>query len=435
MLHQDEKATNVRQHSAALLAPDEKVTALLALILGSLAFIWSTLIWYRYHPHMPWRDMAVILSGLQDIAALDSFQEQFPKWFELHYMTHRIAVIRFLAYLEFTFFSGYNHIFAFFGWMLSFFICGLFLRLLIRQSEALHYLVFFVGLMLLWFFSPAHIWNLINPVNVSWHLTFGFALTAIYLLVAAVREPTPVTWCTVYLLATLAAFSTFGGVVAWLLLPVIALVVQPRAVLPALVISCVMSWAYCSGLMTDESVIRGWAMTQEQEAAGLREQVLAGLASNAPLELAKRTLVLLSWPLSDPSPVIGSIIALISLIFLAIAFLRSLAGQWGQRVRLNPLLEFSLFTAGLCLAMALATQLGRQLVQPNYLMGPSYERFQTISVIYWIAVSSLAIAWSPRYRGVICVCLLLLALVLQQPQGSYLKQEVQSAELDRKSVV
>ena len=56
---------------------------------------------------------------------------------------------------------------------------------------------------------------------------------AFYLLLNSRSGPVLWHWLCAYALCAIAAFSTFAGVIAWLMLPVVALLVQPRAFLPA----------------------------------------------------------------------------------------------------------------------------------------------------------------------------------------------------------
>jgi hypothetical protein len=68
---------------------------------------------------------------------------------------------------------------------------------------------------------------------------------------------------------------------------------------------------------------------------------------------------------------------------------------------------------------------------PNHIHGPSYERYETIVVVYWLSISGLLLGLKQRLGDLgwlLLVALLALALVLQRPSGVYLKQEIQNTE-------
>ncbi|MGI9295868.1 MAG: hypothetical protein ACR2PS_17945, partial [Pseudomonadales bacterium] len=72
------------------------------------------------------------------------------------------------------------------------------------------------------------------------------------------------------------------------------------------------------------------------------------------------------------------------------------------------------------------------ITQPNYIHGPSYERYQTLISVYWLSVLSLLMSLSTKLNRQAGIALLIasicVVLILLVPAGTYLKQEIASAE-------
>jgi len=123
----------------------------------------------------------------------------------------------------------------------------------------------------------------------------------------------------------------------------------------------------------------------------------------------------------------------VSFFFLGYHWFRYFQSVARARQNYAPWLSLCLFIATLCLGVALAVQLGRVMEQPNYINGPSFERYNTIVAVYWAGIFGLLLSSLVSLSD--CLRLLLMTLVLVtlnallRPGGSYLEQEILSVEL------
>jgi hypothetical protein len=409
----------------------ERTVAALALALALAWIGWTAISWFRYHPHMPWRDLFLLLRQIMDLTEAGPELATLWQWFEPHYDTHRIAILRLLLLVDTRLLDGQSHIFYGAAWLCLLVLVFLYARLALSYFGETRCVLFTAALAGIWLFSPSHWWNLVNAINVSWHLSLTSAALAFYLLVRRAEEPRFREWCGAYLLCALAAFSNFAGVLAWLMLPLLACLIQPRALLPTLLVSGACAWLYAGGMTSDASIASQWDVGTAEVIASIRLQAEAALAANTPLRILEKTLQFLGWPLFDRAPRLAMGLGLGSAVILAMALTSALISELRSSERLHPLFTFSLMMAGLCLCIALATQLGRLMEHPNHAHGPSYERYQTVVVVYWLSVSVLVMGHRPRHGvggPILFAGLLLLAWVLQVPTGNYLREEIQSTQ-------
>jgi len=394
--------------------------------------VWTALMWFRWHPHLPWRDLYVIIDDLRPLLG-DAWQlSDWQFLFDAHYAAHRIALPRLLVFMDLTLFSGRGHALYSVGWMS---IAGMVLLLawrsrdLFAQQRLLWY--FFIALVLMLLFSPAHWWNLTNAINTSWHLSFALALCAFAVLTRREAAPGVGTCLLAYLLATLSAFTTFTGVIAWLMLPLLARGAPRWLLLLCVLCSGVFTFLYLQGIASDAGIAARWEGGDAAAAAELRAVGEAALANNSLRRIVTGTGTVLCWPLSEQRPVLAGVLFLLSLVAVAAAWLGAMRADRQAAIAL-----WFLFCAGLAslaLGTALSIQMGRLIEQPNYAHGPSYERYNTIVAMYWTAVSGLLVCWLRGVGGIVRVVsmLLLLAavLLLQRPLGRYLEQEIESLEV------
>ncbi|MCZ6829301.1 MAG: hypothetical protein O7F73_06890 [Gammaproteobacteria bacterium] len=425
------KLSTLHTRPSSVNAVSERIVVTLALGLAVVWICWTSVNWFRYHPHLPWRDLFLVLTQVMELSRAPLDMTSLWQWFEPHYGTHRIAIPRLLLLLDTQLLSGQNHLFYAAAWLCLLLLVALYTRLAASYFREPRTVVFTAALASIWLFSPSHLWNLINAINVSWHLSLACSLLAFYLLIKRPAEPRLWDWCGAYLLCALAAFSTFAGVVAWLMLPLMACLIQPRAFIPTLLASGACAWLYVGGMASDASLASQWDAGTPDVIAKIRALAEAALAANTPARIMEKTLQFLGWPLSAQAPRLALILSLGSVAILAIVFASALLSSVRTRERLHPWFTFCLIAAGLCLGIALATQLGRLMVHPNHAHGPSYERYQTVVVVYWLSVSGLLMGQKPRTGvggAVLFTALVGLAWALQLPTGDYLRQEIQSAE-------
>ena len=409
------------------------VLACVAVAVALTWFCWTLLLWYRLHPHLPWRDVFVILDQLQVVLDGEGGWQQWQFLLEPHYAAHRIAIPRVLVALDLTLLNGQGHLLYGIGW-LAILVC-----LAIYMGLASNYfrgdrvsLVFCMAIAVALFFAPAHLWNLVNAINISWHLTFAAAFLAFLLLLKSAEPPSVFSWLVAYLIATVAALTTFAGVIVWLLLPVMALFRGRGMLLLTLGASLLMTVAYVKGLSSDAEIALGWDIGDPDVIAQLVATSREALQANTPVTILRKTVSLLSWPLSLEYFKLAAALVGASLLVLGRHWFLFLKAQWLGRNDYHPWLKLCVLIATLSLGIAVSVQLGRIMEQPNYAHGPSYERYNTIVAVYWCGIFGLLLSVQARLSAGSRLTLMIVSLVavglLAEPRGSYLKQEVASME-------
>ena len=137
----------------------------------------TLLLWWRWHPQLPWRDLFVILDGLRPLLADAGTGEWLAFLVEPHYAAHRIALPRLLVAADLQYFGARNLLLYLVGWV------GLLLLWLLPLRLAGHTLGgrtalwwYLAGITGLFLFSPASLWNLANGINSAWHLSLSLAV-------------------------------------------------------------------------------------------------------------------------------------------------------------------------------------------------------------------------------------------------------------------
>ena len=414
------------QQYALLCAAAMSVAAALLLL------FWTLLFWSRWHPHLPWRDVFVILDDLQPILSGDGNWRSWSFLFEAHYSAHRITLPRLLVFWDLTLLSGRGHLLYATAWAGLLVIVALYVRLARDYFRADQAIAWFCGGILgILMFAPAHAWNSVNAINSSWHLSFAFGALAFFLLVKKSDNASGLDWLMAYGLATVAAFTTFAGVIVWLLLPVIALSSGRRVLLITVVCSTLLTLAYLNGIASDADIAAAWDAGDPTIAASIQEVGRAALEQNSLLRIAQGASKVLCWPMSSEHPLLAAVFFVLSLVALFVGWIQFLrAARVSQR--LAPWVEWCLLLATMALGVALAIQLGRMIEQPNHAHGPSYERYNTVVALYWLGIISLVMAVVPRMpavcKGITMLVVMLMVSWLLVPSGSYLQQEIGSLE-------
>ncbi len=406
---------------------------LFACALAVYWFFWTLLVWYRYHPHLPWRDTLLVLTSIAPLLEPDVKWPALLSLFELHYSAHRIALVRVLVMLDVSLLKGQNHLLYAAAWLSMLAMLTLYV-IAAREyfAAARAKTIFVAALAAALLFAPAHVWNIINPVNTSWHISLAFCMAAFYVLLRRRETLRKRDWALAYLFATLAAFSTFAGVICWLLLPLIALLNQRRVFLPAMLVSIALAGCYAQGMTSDAAVALNWDLGGGEALQQAKAQAQAALNANTPWRIVEKTAMLLGWPLADSHNILAGVLAVASLALLAAFWLHSLYMLLTVKGRQPMWLELCLLCALLCVATLMAANMGRVISQPNYIHGPSYERYQTLISVYWFSVLGLFMSLTIRCGRPAAVALMIasigIVMVLLVPKGSYLKQEIASAE-------
>jgi hypothetical protein len=396
-----------------------------------LWFFWTLILWFRWHPHIPWRDIFVILDDLRPLLDHSDHWQDWLFFIEPHYAAHRIAIPRMLVWMDVCFFHGKGHLLYASGWLAIltiFLVYARSARDYFRLDRTAWW--FCASVMLALLFAPAHLWNLLNPVNTSWHVSFALAMLAFWALIRKTQPPRATDWLLAYVLATLSALANFAGVIAWLLLPVMALHGARRTLILAAVCSLALTLLYVHGLSSDAAIATSWTFGDPEAVAQIRETGRAALQGNTLSAMIQKTAIVLCWPLSLDHPGLAGIIFGLSIIVLAFAWMGLLLPTPGREA--HPWLKLCILIASLALGVALAIQLGRMIEQPNHPHGPSYERYNTVVAIYWSGIFGLLFRAHARLSagancGLMAAVLVSLWLLLV-PTGRYLKEEIISVE-------
>ena len=394
---------------------------------------WTFLMWSRWHPQMPWRDIFVILDELLPLFEGDSHWQDWLLLFEPHYAAHRIALPRTLVALDISFFGGSSQLLYAAGWVGIVMILAIFCRGALgclRNERTIWVFTCAVAAVLL--FAPAHLWNIANAVNTSWHVCVALGLLAFSTLVRRAGPPGLVDWVLAYALATLSALTTFAGVIAWLLLPLAGLSSRRRTLMITVCLSLFLTLLYTRGISSDAQIAATWNAGDPAVIADIQDAGRSAIEANDVTRIVRRAAILLCWPLSATQPVIAGLFFALSLIPLGIGWLRLLLSTSARAGALYPWQKLCLLAAAWCLGVALAVQLGRVIEQPNYAHGPSYERYNTIVALYWIAIVGLLASALVQFRGwrrVAGLAAILLGVqVIIAPGGAYLQQEIASLQ-------
>ncbi|MEH6582663.1 MAG: hypothetical protein V7754_12060 [Halioglobus sp.] len=405
----------------------------LALALGLFWCLWTLALWYRLHPHLPWRDLFLVLDDLLPLLQGEASWQDWRALIEPHYAAHRIAVPRLLVAIDVSFFSGQNHTLYSSAW------AGLLACLTLYMTMAKDYFrgdtlswLFCLGIVSTVFFAPAHLWNLINAINASWHITFACAFAAFFVLLKQPGKPGFLAWTVAYSFATIAAFTTFAGVILWLLLPVLALNTSRRALILTAGFSLLLTVIYTNGLSSDAEIATQWETGSAEIVDRMHTTGVEAIAQNTPPVIVEKAMVLLAWPFSQENPTVAFLLVGLSLLLLGYHGILFLKSQFSEKDEMSPWLKLCVLIATLCLGIALAVQLGRVIEQPNHANGPSFERYNTVVAVYWAGIFGLLLSLLTRLPDALRLTLMTLSLLavnlLITPNGNYLEQEILSVE-------
>lgn len=404
-----------------------------ALMAAAFWMIWTLLLWYRLHPHLPWRDLFVILDNILPLLRGETSWTEWQILTEPHYASHRIAIPRLLVALDLRFFHGQSHVLYTGAWLGIVACLGITMgmaRGYFRQDRMSWY--FCLGIVGILFFAPAHLWNLINAINASWHISFACAFISFFILLRGPGTPGPTAWALAYGFATIAAFTTFVGVIVWLLLPTLALNGSRRTLAVIAGLSLLLTLGYLDGISSDAEIASAWDSQNVAVNNEMHEIGLEAMAANTPLIIIHKAMKFLAWPMSSTQPTAALVLVGLSFMIIAYFWLGFLYPQKLTRSELHPWLKLSLLIATLGLGIALATQLGRIIEQANHANGPSFERYNTVVAVYWSGIFGLLLSLLNRLPdrpkiGLMAISLAVVTLLIV-PGGHYLKQEILSVE-------
>jgi hypothetical protein len=425
------------------MAADRAVSRAVPIVLSCLAFalaasllIWFLAAWYRYHPHMPWRDTLPLLRNLMSLINDGFSGAALMSLVEPHYTAHRVLIPRLLLLADIEFFGGRSHLLFASGALGLGLIWFSFSSLAIRRLRGDCWsCLFAVSLCAALLFFPAHLWNFLNPICSSWPLSIGLSVAALYLLISRREQVDLSLLLMVYFLAALAAFSNFLGVLVWLLLPLPLIAGREKHGYLSVLASGLFVGLYLMGINTDAEIAISITEGHPDNAQmhSYASQVRDMVAHNGPREIISKAVLSLGAPLSNGSPVFASALVVLSLILPAGFFIGAIRRLWRREERLSQWAELCLLGCALCIGAALSTHIGRVMPYPDVIHGASPERYQSYVLVYWVFCMGLLLDYaksSQKSTGnwMPTLALAVVAILVFAPRPDYLEQEIRSVE-------
>ena len=363
------------------------------LFLGIALLLLSIVAWFRFKVSIPINDSMQILP-LVETSLTDGFGNvPLQEWLKpISDNTHRIVISRFLMLLDYAFFGGANYAIYASAWLSILLLVFVYIKAAGLDDSMDRAGFYFVsGIALIYLCSPTQLLNLVNPINASWYVAFATSAASMLIILSAGNRLGFAWMLFACLLAAIAAFSNFAGVVTCLVLPVIAL--HQRSILSVLVsIFCVvLVLFYLQGVEAGPSTAAGSDIPVRITGAGTTaiERFIAQLESPAlwPALLDKLVnfvALQLGAPLSAKYPHVAAVAVLGSVLLIGYQWLL-LVYRWCLGREPGPRsMEFCLAMATICLGISCATVLGRMVFTK-----PLSVRYQTITMLYWLSISCL----------------------------------------------
>jgi hypothetical protein len=384
------------------------VIAVLTFTAGTFFFLLNIDMWVRYHINIPSNDAILQIPLIASALEHGVWSTNLQDWFSIHAGAHRIALIRTLMFVDYRFFAGYGYVSYAVAWLSIALILVVYTRAFrqtYRSETAL--LIFSTGLALLFLSSHTQFVNLIQIVNTTWYMALGASALAIHMITKTSAPPSFFVFSVAYVLAIIAGLANFGGVIVWLLLPlVIAMRSISIGLLGALCSSALLA-LYLPGIASnDTSSVNPLLLVETLTALEFQPLTLLEQLKNRVVYIFSQTYIGLGSPTSQHHPLVANIAVSASLLLIICGWLKVLISKFFDRYRHNAWFELALVMATLCLGIVLSTYMGR-----IFLGNPLAPRYQTIVMVYWLSVCNmlLSFAWAansnkPLWRLISTLC-------------------------------
>jgi len=416
------------------------------LSLGILLLLASIAVWFRYKIQIPVLDTALLLplvsSGIHEGWGSISLHEWLAP---ISANTHRIAVTRILMLLDYQFLDGRNYTLYLSAWLgiaLLVFLYGRAAGMQASRDRAGGWLV--TGLALIYLCGPPQYLNLVNPVNASWYVAFACGAASAWLVIAYGRRPGYAWLLPACALAVVAALSNFAGVVACMLLAVLALHQRSRSGVLFALFAVVLVYVFFTGFEWSQPTVSGSGAIERVRGAGHKAVARVAVQLGSPAawpgllrDIVSSVGLQLGAPLSVAYPLTASLAVWCSALAIGWWWLQLLA-RWCSRREPGPRSEeFFLAMATICLGVSCAIPLAR-----IAFTNPLSVRYQTITAVYWLSVSCLLLCKAqglrnrPRLSGALVLlgCLPVLPVLLAVKSGlnspaSYLSNQASATQI------
>ena len=384
------------------------VIAVLTFTAGTFFFLLNIDMWVRYHINIPSNDAIVQIPLIASALEHGIWSTNLQDWFSIHAGAHRIALIRILMFVDYRFFAGYGYVSYAVAWLSIALILVVYTRAFrqtYRSETAL--LIFSTGLALLFLSSHTQFVNLIQIVNTTWYMALGASALAIHMIIKTSAPPTVFVFSVAYVLAIIAGLTNFGGVIVWLLLPLVIAMRSMSIGLIGALCSSVLLALYLPGIASnDTSFINSSLPVETLTALDLQPPTLLEQLKNQVVYMFSQTYIGLGSPASQHHPLVSKIAVSASLLLIICGWLKVLTSKFFGRYRHNAWFELALVMATLCLGIVLSTYMER-----NLLRTPLAERYQTIVMVYWLSVCNILLGFAlavnshkPSWRLISTLC-------------------------------
>ena len=384
------------------------VIAVLTFTAGTFFFLLNIDMWVRYHINIPSNDAIVQIPLIASALEHGIWSTNLQDWFSIHAGAHRIALIRILMFVDYRFFAGYGYVSYAVAWLSIALILVVYTRAFrqtYRSETAL--LIFSTGLALLFLSSHTQFVNLIQIVNTTWYMALGASALAIHMITKTSAPPTVFVFSVAYVLAIIAGLTNFGGVIVWLLLPLVIAMRSMSIGLIGALCSSVLLALYLPGIASnDTSFINSSLPVETLTALDLQPPTLPEQLKNQVVYMFSQTYIGLGSPASQHHPLVSKIAVSASLLLIICGWLKVLTSKFFGRYRHNAWFELALVMATLCLGIVLSTYMER-----NLLRTPLAERYQTIVMVYWLSVCNILLGFAlavnshkPSWRLISTLC-------------------------------
>ena len=384
------------------------VIAVLTFTAGTFFFLLNIDMWVRYHINIPSNDAIVQIPLIASALEHGIWSTNLQDWFSIHAGAHRIALIRILMFVDYRFFAGYGYVSYAVAWLSIALILVVYTRAFrqtYRSETAL--LIFSTGLALLFLSSHTQFVNLIQIVNTTWYMALGASALAIHMITKTSAPPSFFVFSVAYVLAIIAGLTNFGGVIVWLLLPLVIAMRSMSIGLIGALCSSVLLALYLPGIASnDTSFINSSLPVETLTALDLQPPTLLEQLKNQVVYMFSQTYIGLGSPASQHHPLVSKIAVSASLLLIICGWLKVLTSKFFGRYRHNAWFELALVMATLCLGIVLSTYMER-----NLLRTPLAERYQTIVMVYWLSVCNILLGFAlavnshkPSWRLISTLC-------------------------------
>ncbi|CAA0098439.1 Uncharacterised protein [Halioglobus japonicus] len=359
-----------------------KLLVAVSLLAGFLFLLFNWLFWAKYRIDIPVEDTVRLLPLVQSVVETGWSSVSFQEWIAPHASAHRIAVGRLFMALDYKYLYGDNTLFYLGSWLSTAVLCYLYFNISrLSKPQYAQIPLFILGMALIYLCSYTLTRNLISPINSLWYISTACSALSIYLFVVPKENMSLLRAAGACLLAIIAAYATFSGVIGCLVLALLAIQSRSRHSLWV----CVLMLAFVVLYMRDVRTVAQLALDAINETGAPNPY---GTHFDVLIDFRKRffdfTIGFLSAPMSKSLTLLSYIYVIPSVCLILFGWV-TLARQWFSGESHSVAAEkFYLAMATVFFGTALACSLGRMGFED-----PSNPRYQTIVMLYWLSISGL----------------------------------------------